>query len=225
MVFFIIYGLFIYYFIPIATNPWSQIRFRVTNDLNIEQYTRESADKILQEEERGVELVHKIFHNRRLAILNYENVKKITRNYLLHFSPEFLFVEGDAPLHHAPDFGMMYFFDLPLLVLGIIYFIKKLRNRKNLVLLIWLFVAPLPAAVTWQAPHSVRGEIILPTLQIISAIGMVGFFKFIRIEGRILARLSAIFVTFIFVFAYAQVHLSAMGCPGQGFLVFWTIIM
>lgn len=179
-----IYAIFVYFFLPLAKSPDAQIRFRVTNDLRIDEYTQLSAEKILTDGEQGndVEFAGRIFHNRRIAIFTYENAKRILYNYLLHFSPEFLFVRGDAPLHHAPDFGLMYPADSLLLFSGIVVYLLYFRSRKSAILPIWLLIAPLPAAVTWQAPHSVRAEIILPTLQIFSAIGFVFLLTVVRRE-------------------------------------------
>lgn len=170
-----IYAVFILAFIPIAISPEAQIRFRVTNDFNSAYYQDQSAKDIVQDGviHQDAQLVGKILHNRRLEIYNYDNLMKVIRNYLLHFSPEFLFVKGDAPLHHAPGFGMMYFFEAPLLYFGILYYILRLRSKKSFILFMWMLVGPLPASVTWPAPHSVRSEIILPTLQIFSAIGLL----------------------------------------------------
>lgn len=202
--FLFIYGIFLYFFLPIATSKEAQIRFFVTNDLQSEKFQSESARNILQDSQIGAELVGKIFHNRRITVINYENFKKVISNYLLHFSPKFLFVEGDAPLHHAPGFGMMYFFDLPLLLLGVIYLLTTCRSRYNLVLPIWLLLAPLPAAVTWQSPHSVRAEIILPTLQIFSSIGLIGLLLFFKKEARSFYLISAVIFVFFLIYGTAS---------------------
>lgn len=177
-----IYTFFILAFIPIAISPQAQIRFRVTNDFNIPFYEDQSAKQIVQDgmTAKDAQLVGKMLHNRRLAIYNYNNLKKVIQNYLLHFSPEFLFIKGDAPLHHAPGFGMMYFFETPLLYFGIFYYLLRLRSKQSLILFIWLLTGPIPASVTWPAPHSVRSEIILPTLQIFSAIGLLAFLIFVK---------------------------------------------
>lgn len=191
-VFIAIYALFIVFFIPIALSKDAQIRFRVTNVLNIEGNQDKVAQFIRQDENLGAIIGGKIFHNRRLAALNYTNISQIFKNYLVHFSPEYLFVSGDVPLHHAPGFGMMYFFDLPLLIIGLFLYIRMYRTRRSLILLIWLLLGPVPASVTWQVPHAVRSEIILPSLQIFSAIGLMGTVLFIRKESRLLGLFVAV---------------------------------
>lgn len=201
-----IYAVFVFFFIPIATSPDAQIRFLVTNDLKFSEYQEESAKAILTESQmsKDAEFVSKIFHNRRLAVYNYENTKRILQNYLKHFSPKFLFVEGDAPLHHAPGFGHMYFFDLPFLISGLAYYIFKLKKRQNAILPLWFLLAPIPASVTWQAPHGVRAEIILPTLQIFTAVGVTAFFLFLRKEARFFGYVFIAGFTGIFIFGAAS---------------------
>jgi len=180
------------FFFPIATNRDAQIRFIVTNDLKVSENTKRATDEIIKDIELGEDqgLVGKLFHNRRFAIFTYDNVKTVIRHYLSHFSPEFLFVKGDAPLHHAPGFGMAYFFDAIFIPAGLLYYLFVLRKRGNAVLLLWMLFAPIPASVTWQAPHSVRSEIILPTLSIFAALGLYGIVKLLEIEWRVLTKVA-----------------------------------
>ncbi len=202
-IFFAIYAIFICLFFPIAFSKQSQIRFQVTNILDIEKNQEEASKQILLDERQGALLAGKIFHNRRISFLNYENLQQVLANYLIHFSPKFLFVSGDVPLHHAPNFGMMYFFDLPLIVIGIVGYLFFYRDRRSLILPLWLLFGPVPASVTWQVPHAVRAEIILPTLQIFSAIGLIEIVSFIRREfflKSIIITISYVFFSLIFIY-------------------------
>lgn len=206
LLFFSIYLIFWFFFLPIATNPDAQIRFIVTNDLEVAENRTKSAYEILKDEVKGNDIAFsgKIIHNRRLAVFTNKNVVKIAKNYFSHFTPKFLAVEGDAPLHHAPDFGMMYFFDYPLLFLGLVVYLVKYRSRWSIVLPIWFLAAPLPASVTWQSPHSVRGEIILPTLQIFTAIGFWQLLKLIKNEWKVLYYLAIILFLPVFIFSVGR---------------------
>jgi 4-amino-4-deoxy-L-arabinose transferase-like glycosyltransferase len=78
------------------------------------------------------------------------------RNYLLHFSPGFLFVHGDLqPRHAFPGQGAMLWVDALLLPLGVI---GAFRGRLPLrwPLLFALLCGPLPAAITKESPHALR---------------------------------------------------------------------
>lgn len=198
--FILIYAAFLVVFYPIATNGNSQIRFRVTNILNVEENQNNATKLLSEDEKRGALIGGKIFHNRRLSVLNYENIRKVIENHLVHFSPEFLFVKGDVPLHHAPGFGMMYYFDALFLLLGLTAFLKKYMDRYSLILPVWLLLGPLPAAVTYQVPHAVRAEIILPTLQIISALGAIEIFKLLKKDSHTFMLAGSIFFATCFTY-------------------------
>ncbi len=205
--FFLIYSVFVYLFIPILRSPEAQIRFRVTNALNLDEAQTMAAEQIKQDEGLNSLIGGKIFHNRRLSLFNYSTVQKLVENHLKHFSPEFLFVKGDVPLHHAPGFGMMYFFDAVFLPLGILFFLLRLRSRYSAILLLWLLYGPLPASVTFQVPHAVRAEIILPSLQIFSAVGLFFLYDFIRKESRLYALGACVFISVLFMYgAGAYLH-------------------
>jgi hypothetical protein len=185
-----IYSIFFLLFIPILKSPDAQIRFRVTNALHVMENEDRASARILRDSSYEGGELSKVFFNRRLAILNYENIETVVHNYLLHFDPTYLFVSGDAPLHHPPEHGMLYFFDFALLILGVIFYIFQVRSRRNIILPIWLLAAPISSAVTIQVPHSVRTEVILPTLHIVSAIGLVGLLDLVKKESKVYSYLA-----------------------------------
>ncbi len=115
----------------------------------------------------------------------------IVSGYFSHFDPKWLFLEGDNPRHHAPDMGILYFFEFPLLLMGMyaLFFDKKYLKTKNTKLLIagWLLLSPLAPSVTNDVPHAVRSLTMLPMIEFIVALGGVSFFSFIkniRVHGR-----------------------------------------
>lgn len=201
-----IYAIFWIFFLPIIFNRDAQIRFMVTNDLRVSENQANSALEILKDLQLGPDawFAGRIFYNRRLAIFNYNNVRTFLKNYTSHFSPEFLFEKGDAPLHHAPGFGMMYFFDALFIILGLYYYLRVYQTRESLILPIWLLLSPIPAAVTWQAPHSVRAEIILPTLQIFCALGLYGFLQKLRNEWDVLEKAGIFAFSILFLFGIGR---------------------
>ncbi len=189
---FIILTIFGIAFIPIALSKEAQIRFTVTNFLNPAfpygdevDYKAISAKSVEQDIKVGSGFWGKIFHNRRIAFINWDNVKKVGSNYMAHFRPEFLYIYGDAPLHHAPGFGMLYVWDAVFFWVGIVVFCKKYKTRAAFPLLIWMLVAPIPASITRQVPHSVRTELIVPTLHIFTALGFITAIRFFWKEGKI----------------------------------------
>ncbi|KKW10344.1 MAG: hypothetical protein UY48_C0040G0009, partial [Candidatus Gottesmanbacteria bacterium GW2011_GWB1_49_7] len=79
---------------------------------------------------------------------------------------------SDNPRHHAPDMGLLYFWELPFLLYGI-FKVWKQGGVMRTVLIGWLLIAPIPAAPTTGLPHAVRTLVFLPVFQIFTAIGIV----------------------------------------------------
>lgn len=189
--FFMIFGLFFLFFIPILTSPEAQIRFKATNIfapgaryLDEKDLPKIFLERRIWDKNAGFEFGGKIFHNQRLIFLDYDTLKKSFNNYISNFGFEYLFIKGDVPLHHAPGFGLLYIWELPFLIVGLAYILFKGLNRYSLILLLWLLFVPIPNAVTREAPHAVRTELFLPVFQIITAIGLFAVLKIIRHESR-----------------------------------------
>lgn len=101
------------------------------------------------------------------------------RNYLSHFSWRFLFAKGGVLAQYGvPGRGEFYFFELPLIVLGIIWLIKNYRSVSKL-LFTWVFFAPIANSFTGQA-HPVRAIFILPIFQIFAAGGLIFVMEFFK---------------------------------------------
>ncbi|MGE5041284.1 MAG: ArnT family glycosyltransferase [Candidatus Levyibacteriota bacterium] len=114
------------------------------------------------------DLLGEILHNRRIVYF-----LAVTKGYLDHYNPDFLFLHGDGGRqHHAVDMGMMYLLDLPLLFLGVLVFFRDM-DRKKWLLAGFLFAAPLPSAITTGTPHPVRAIAMLPPLIILSGVGVI----------------------------------------------------
>ncbi len=113
-----------------------------------------------------------LFDNRRLIY-----GITIISGYLSHFDLNWLFMTGDISRHHAPGMGMIYLFELPLILIGIymLFFGDFDKNSKKLVFL-WFLAAAIPASITTGVPHAVRTLNFLPTYQILSGIGLVAVF-------------------------------------------------
>lgn len=99
------------------------------------------------------------------------------QNYLSHFDGNFLFLNGDEiQRNKVPYFGQMLLITLPFVIIGIIPLIKK-KIRQKAMLVSWLFIAPIPAALTFQSPHAVRAYSLTIPLSIIIALGIYFFFS------------------------------------------------
>ncbi len=82
--------------------------------------------------------------------------------------------------------GELYVWDLLFLLLGIYWLITK-REKSLVVLMVWMLIAPIPAATARETPHALRILSILPTFQIIIAYGLYSLWSWLR---QILSRRS-----------------------------------
>lgn len=100
-------------------------------------------------------------------------LKVFTEGYLSHFSPNFLFIRGDLiGRHSVNEMGQLYLFELPLILLGIISAINtKNKSRELKLLLVWLLLSPVPAALASPTPHALRAINVIPVFAMISAYG------------------------------------------------------
>lgn len=97
----------------------------------------------------------------------------ITKNYLLHFNPQWFFTNNGGESHKVPSLGLFYLWEAPFMAIGLIWVMRHLRNKQNQLFLWWILAAPLPAALTTQAPHAMRIFQMLPVPQILTAVGMI----------------------------------------------------
>jgi len=100
------------------------------------------------------QLNYDIFHNHPVFF---------GRNFLLryfnNFSPKFLTFEGDwqSPRHSAPYIGVILYPSLIFLIIGIFFALSRSKIEKiNIFFLLWLLVAPIPAALTRDTISAVR---------------------------------------------------------------------
>lgn len=152
--------------IPIITQVFSPQGFKRIGEVSI------FADKSLivnyvDARAQSTSPIAKIFLNRRIPIV-FESL----HNYFVHFSPGFLFFGDDPnPRHRSSFHGNFYLFEIPLILTGLWFILKTKDKRLKYFLLAWILAAPLPAALSQEAPHGLRSLNLLPPLAILSAVG------------------------------------------------------
>ncbi len=110
-------------------------------------------------------LATKIIYNRPVYFLTNS-----AKNYLSHFSPIFLFLNGGSNYQfNIPQTGLLYLFTSPFILLGVLI---SARSSKAKVLFVWLITAPLAAALTRDAPHALRASPLLVPLVILTSLGL-----------------------------------------------------
>ncbi len=104
----------------------------------------------------------------------------VLAQYKLHFTPEYLFLSGDQNPRNSPKkFGEFYLLDAPLLIVGLVSLLI-FRSKITLIILCWLFLAPLPSSLVSGAPSANRALFMMGSLPLIAALGagsILGWFK------------------------------------------------
>ncbi len=122
------------------------------------------------------------------------------KNYLSHFSPDFLIVHGDKNLRsQQANFGQLYLPELALLLLGILYALRS-KSKYKLLPVILLLLGPVPAAITKESPHALRSISMVPFISILTAMGASYFKKYLILVLIFLAFFINYFVNFLYVY-------------------------
>lgn len=115
-------------------------------------------------------LLTRIFHNKPL-----EFTVDFLRRYISHFNPDFLFFSGDPirPRYRVPDIGQNLLLTLPFLIIGLYLTVKAGYWS----IIVWLIIAPLASAITFETPSAIRAYFMIVPLTIISGLGLSAFIK------------------------------------------------
>jgi hypothetical protein len=94
-------------------------------------------------------------------------------NWTAHFHGEFLFLSGDEiQRNRVPETGQLYTIEFVFLAVSFVVLsnTNKIFERKSV--LWWLLIAPIAAALTFQAPHALRAQNMIIPLTIFSGFGL-----------------------------------------------------
>ncbi|OGE30472.1 hypothetical protein A3C59_00625 [Candidatus Daviesbacteria bacterium RIFCSPHIGHO2_02_FULL_36_13] len=150
----------------------------------------------------------------------------ILKQYLSHFSPQFLFKSGDSnPRHSSQVSGQLYITDLFLIPLGLLFLVKS-KEKYRFIFLAWFLLAPLPAAIAKEAPHASRTMFALGGWQVVSALGVLYLIKIIGNDfKKIVTRLLVVLVLisfFSYLYGYFYIYSNKYAHVWQyGYKVFF----
>lgn len=176
------------FLIPGGTGRYGQVNI----------FTHPGTALVMQEQirEDGVSSVPpavvRVFHNK---ITNY--FETFAKNYLDYFSGNFLFISGGLPVWYVvPNMGLFYLIELPFMLLGLFLLLKK-NDISGRIVLVWLLIAPVTAAVTIDdVPNINRDIVMFPILTMLGGYGLYYFFK-----QKILGK-KAFFIIVLLFFVY-----------------------
>lgn len=138
-------------------------------------------------------ILNKLIHNRYTY-----NTFYFSKNYLSHFTPDFLIFSGAGHTHHhVQGVGELYWFQAPFLLFGL-YFLFKKKDGSLKILLPWLLLAFVPVSMTNDSiPNALRTLIAVPVYQVFTAIGIYYFAK--EIKNKKLVKIILISSIILFV--------------------------
>jgi 4-amino-4-deoxy-L-arabinose transferase-like glycosyltransferase len=158
------------------------------------------ADRRLEAINLGLpEPIARLYSNKPLYVIG-----KFTKNYISYLSPGFLFLEGvgDWGYGMIPGRGVLYLIEIVSVSLSLIAFVRKERFSGMTFFILWILVAPIPAALSKGSPNSgTRAAVMMPAIQVISAYGVVFVYSFLQKSKRFVIYLkffSLVIVLLIF---------------------------
>ena len=105
------------------------------------------------------------------------SVSELLSLYFHYFSPNNLFSQNDYdPQRRVEGFSVFYLWMLPFLLIGIWKFFKE-KVKGWWYFIIWLFLAPIPAALTRDPFHTYRSLLLFLPLTILITLGLSHFFE------------------------------------------------
>ncbi len=150
-------------------------------------------------------LISKTYHNRLATTsLNFVN------NYFKQYSIEFLFINGDpVKIYNTVNSGLLLQFGIPFLFIGLFFIFRGIEGNRK-VLLVWLLLASVPAALTRFVPSASRMFIAMPVLTIVLSYGL---YKSVNYRGRVGKYLGFIIPIFLFINMSYYLHSYYINTP------------
>lgn len=175
-------------------SPDALIRFRGTSTFSQSAHEKLFSDRVLKRNEavKNKDIIGTVIYNQRLF-----PIVVLTQGYLDHFNPQWLFFNDEKGIFKAPYVGLLYPWQIPFIILGIIFiFTKRVGFSSKFLLLIWFLLGPLPASIATQTPHAMRSYNGLPTWELLNALAVSCVaFRFVRYKTPlvVLTLLIAVF--------------------------------
>lgn len=158
--------------LPHLLTPEATLRFREVNlfsDISvIERINQEVANDHFS-------LFSRLIHHRFFTF-----PVEVLKHYFDHFNFSYLFITGDPnPKFSIPDVGLMYVWQLPFFIFGLLQLFKR-REGKWWVIFIILLVGIMPAALATDSPHSLRIAVSIPAFLAVSGYGVVLAYEWLK---------------------------------------------
>ncbi len=182
------------------TNPVIAQRAAETSILSGTALVEKS--NILREAD-GNTLISRILHYRYMVM-----GQAITAQYLNNFSPKFLFLNGDGNVRHSNSMtGALYAWELFAIFVGLYGVLRfKKYQQTGLLILPWILISAIPAALTTVSPHALRFLSAAPAFALLSSIGVATCVDALHVKLRklFIACMVCIIALFFVAFLHAE---------------------
>jgi len=117
-------------------------------------------------------------------------LKEVSSLYTSYFSPRYLFGLGDpGPRSSYPDLAPFLFWELPFLLIGIIWLFKKtsIEDKEiKFLIIVMMIISPIPASITKDPFSSIRALPLVLPLTVLIAFGVDKFLEKYKKVGLII---------------------------------------
>lgn len=183
-----------------SLSPAAMLRLKGTSVFtNNPAYTK-SAENILNAKENH-NIVGEIVNNRRVV-----TAEIFFSNYFSHFNPLWYFGNSGNEPFKAPSTGLLYLWEAPFLIIGLLYFFltKEVEKKIKYFIIFWIisdFIAP---GLTTGAPHAMRAYTLLPVPQIVVALGIIWSTECIQKFNKKIMISFVVFLSMIVAVSFVQ---------------------
>lgn len=178
--------------LPVLLSTFSDnalIRFKGTNLLQYSVDYYEQVGERIEKDKENRDFVGVLFDNRKMG-----GALLISKAYLSHLNPLWLFLNEGSEQFKAPTIGLLYLSELILILVGIVFITGSGIPKKSLIFIfVWFLVSVVPGAIATGYAHPMRVFNMLPVPQIIAGIG------FLKILSLSKDRVKKIALTLSFV--------------------------
>lgn len=148
-----------------------------------------------------------LFHSESINFL-----RGILGRFFNHFSPRFLFFEGDWGNlgHSSPYQGQLLFVDVILLIGGVVALVKRKITKEVLFVFLWLVLSTFPSILSRDQIHAVRALNMSVPLIIILAFGVMEIMKLAKVWKVLILALCVGSITYYLdsYFIHLPIHNS-----------------
>lgn len=164
-----------------------------------------SFDKVVESSRKlevsNKNLISKIIYNRRISYADL-----FLENYTSYFGYNFLFKWGDSnERHNVMGMGQFYLWQLPFLLIGLFY-LFKIRKKAAAIIISWILIAAIPAALSVPDSHALRSLNMLPAFILLISFGIFALYIYLPKKTHLwISLIFAIIITISF-FHYVNLY-------------------